>query len=302
MKEIPIFVSGDESYAPYIAVLIASACSNTNSFLRFYIIGDPVNSFTRRQIESMKKKFENFDVEFMDVDMQVAFASFRTASSFKAAPYWSNTTYARILIPQLQPHITKAVNLDADVIILGDLQNMIDIDMEGYALAGVPDNYMINDCLAKGRNYMDLSTEMLQRYFNAGVLLLDCEKWREQNITQKLFEVHQKYKEKLKYVEQDLLNKYFDNNYKVIGTEYNLLNSNISTLIECPEKFKGLPYKKWDCIVRHFEGPMKPWLYNERVYDDYRCRTLSYDQFWYYAAMTPFHEGLKMKFQSKKFW
>lgn len=103
-------------------------------------------------------------------------------------------------------------------------------------------------------------------------------------------------------MEQDLLNKYFDNNYKVIGTEFNLMNSNIATLIECPEKFKGLPYQKWNCIVRHFEGPMKPWLYNEHVYPDYRCKTLNFDEFWFYAAMTPFFEGLKMKFQSKRFW
>ena len=37
-KEIPVFISGDENYAPYMAVLIASACYNTKSFLKFYII------------------------------------------------------------------------------------------------------------------------------------------------------------------------------------------------------------------------------------------------------------------------
>lgn len=74
-KEIPVFVSGDENYAPYMAVLIASACYNTKSFLKFYIIGDPVVSFTRRQIESMKKKFDNFDIEFLDIDMQKEFSA-----------------------------------------------------------------------------------------------------------------------------------------------------------------------------------------------------------------------------------
>lgn len=301
-KEIPVFISGDENYAPYMAVLIASACYNTKSFLKFYIIGDPVVLFTRRQIESMKKKFDNFDIEFLDIDMQKEFSAFKKASSFEAAPYWSNTTYARILIPQLKPEVGKMINLDSDVIVLGDLQKMIDLDMDGYALAGVPDNYMINDCLAKRGNYLDFSEKMLQKYFNAGVLIFDCDKWRQEGITEKLFQIQRQYKDKLKYVEQDLLNKYFDNNYKVIGTEFNLMNSNIATLIECPEKFKGLPYQKWNCIVRHFEGPMKPWLYNERVYPDYRCKTLNFDEFWFYAAMTPFFEGLKMKFQSKRFW
>ena len=302
-KEIPIFISGDENYAPYIAVLIASACYNTKSFLKFYIIGDPIFSFTRKQIESMKNKFNNFDIEFLDIDMEKEFSSFRQASSFAAAPYWSNTTYARILIPKLKPDIKKVINLDADVIVLGDLQKMIDVDLDGYALGGVPDNYMINQCLAKGDNYMDFSKEMLEKYFNAGVLIFDCDIWREKNIIEELFKIQAKYKNKLKYVEQDLLNKYFDNNFKLIGIEVNLMNSSISTLMNCPQKYKGLAYRKWDCIIRHFEGPMKPWHYNERSFSpSFTCNTISFEEFWFYASMTPFFEGLKMKFQSKRFF
>ena len=301
-KEIPFFISGDENYAPYMAVLIASACYNTKSFLKFYIIGDPVYSFTRKQIESMKNKFSNFDIEFISIDMNKEFSTFRMANSFETAPYWSNTTYARILIPQLKPNIKKIINLDSDVLILGDLQKMIDIDLEGYALGGVPDNYMINDYLMHNGNFMNFSTAMLKKYFNACVLIFDCDMWRKYDITAELFKIQDKYKNKLRYVEQDLLNKYFDDNYKIIGTEFNLMNACVSTINECPEKFKGLPYKKWNCIVRHFEGPMKPWLYNDRIYPDYRCKTLNFDEFWFYASMTPFFEGLKMKFQSKRFW
>lgn len=301
MKEISIFISGDDNYAPYMAVLIASACYNTSSFLKFYIIGDPVFDFTKRQIISMKKNFKNFDIEFLDVDMYKYFGSFKKANSFKAAPYWSNTTYARILIPQLKPDIHKVINLDSDVLILGDLQEMIDIEMDGYAIAAVPDNYMINDCLVNSGNYLDFSNEMTKKYFNAGVLILDCDQWRKKHITDELFKIYNRYNKKIKYVEQDLLNKYFDNNYKIINTKFNLMNSSISTLIEVPNMFKGIPYKKWDCVVRHFEGPMKPWNYDERIYPDYICNTLNFDEFWFYAEMTPFFQGLKMKFQSKRF-
>ena len=301
-KEIPVFISGDENYAPYIAVLIASACYNTQSFLKFYIIGNPIVSFTQRQIISMKKRFNNFDVEFLNIDMQKEFSSFRNADSFSnTGPHWSNTTYARILIPQLKPELHKVINLDADVIILGDLQKMIDIDMEGYALAGVPDNCVINYSLPTFGNYLNFSDEMLQKYFNAGVIMLDCEKWRKEGITEKLFSLQQQFRENLKYVEQDLLNKYFDNNYKMIGTEFNLQNSSIAYIENYSNQYQGLPYHKWDCIVRHFEGPMKPWLYNERISPSYRCKTLNFNEFWFYASMTPFFEGLKIRFQNKRF-
>lgn len=300
-KEIPVFISGDENYAPYMAVLIASACYNTDSFLKFYVIGDPVQRFTQQQILSMKKKFCNFDIEFLNINMRNIFSSFREASSFASAPYWSNTTYARILIPELKTDINKAINLDSDVIICGDLQTMYDIDMEGFALAGVPDNYMINQCFPARGNYLGFSKMHLKKYFNAGVLIFDCQKWRENHISEKILKLQDKYREKIVYVEQDLLNKYFDNDYKIIGSEFNLMNSSVSTIIECPERLNGLPYSKWDCIVRHFEGPMKPWLYDERIYPDYQCKTHSFDEYWFYAAMTPFYQGLKMMFQNKRF-
>ena len=38
MYRIPIFLSSDNNYAPFVATTIASVCDNTKSFCDFYIL------------------------------------------------------------------------------------------------------------------------------------------------------------------------------------------------------------------------------------------------------------------------
>lgn len=295
MGNIPVFISADDRYAPYAAVAIASAAYNTSAFLNFYVIGEYISSVTQKRIKSLEKQFNNLRIDFMDAHMDM-FNSFKKANELEGK-YWSNTTYARILIPVLKLEIDKAINLDSDTLVLGDLQEMIDIDMEGYALAATPDNYVINDYIVRNGNYLDFSPKHLKKYFNAGVLLFDCKKWRENDITGGLFELQNCFRDKIVYVEQDLLNKYFDNNYKVMNSKFNLANSAIATLIEYPEMFHGEYDKQWDCVVRHFEGPLKPWRGCHRVYGSYEADTLFFDEFWFYAKMTDFFAGMDLEFE-----
>ena len=38
MSNIPIFLSSDDNYAPFVATTIASICDNTKSFCEFYVL------------------------------------------------------------------------------------------------------------------------------------------------------------------------------------------------------------------------------------------------------------------------
>ena len=76
-----------------------------------------------------------------------------------------------------------------------------------------------------------------------------------------------------------------------------MLNSSISTLLEYPNYFHGRYDKKWSCIVRHFEGGIKPWHVNCREYGEYKTETLFFDEFWFYAEMTDFFAGMNLMFK-----
>lgn len=53
MSYIPIFLSSDNNYAPYIAIAIASICDNTKSFCNFYILDGGISKENKSYINSL---------------------------------------------------------------------------------------------------------------------------------------------------------------------------------------------------------------------------------------------------------
>lgn len=77
----------------------------------------------------------------------------------------------------------------------------------------------------------------------------------------------------------DILNKYFDTNYKLLDEKYCWLNQYYD--------FYGEP--KNQIVIRHFNGPTKPW-HVKPVENKIMPKNIS--DFWHYAKMTPYYESL----------
>ena len=50
---IPIFLSSDNNYAPYIATTIASICDNTAAFCEFYILDGGIKTDNKTKIKTL---------------------------------------------------------------------------------------------------------------------------------------------------------------------------------------------------------------------------------------------------------
>ena len=93
-------------------------------------------------------------------------------------------TYNRFLIPKLKPQLKKVLYMDVDIIVLGDIQELYNEDLEGYALGAVWEQtrkYYNSDT----KELMELSENY--KYFNAGILVIDVQKWLDNNILKELF-------------------------------------------------------------------------------------------------------------------
>ena len=75
MNTIPIFLSSDNNYAPYVATTIASICDNTKSFCDFYILDGGISKENQEKIYVLKEKFNNFSIEFINIDVDKEFKS-----------------------------------------------------------------------------------------------------------------------------------------------------------------------------------------------------------------------------------
>ena len=266
---IPIFLSSDNNYAPFVATTMASICDNTDSFCEFYVLDGGISKENQEKICELKNKFENFSIEFKTIELELI-------KDFSIHNHLSLATYSRLFIANLFPNIKKALYFDVDIIAIKDITKIFNINLDNY-IVGAAKDMGYREYIDPVRKNMDLTFKSV--YFNAGVLLIDLEKWRNFNITQKLFEIEEKYRGKILNADQDILNKCFENNYRLLKTEYNS-----RTLEE-------------DTVVLHFYHRLKPWQADfslDQYNKPYKLKGTNF--FWHYAEMTPFYnEILKRK-------
>ena len=149
--------------------------------------------------------------------------------------------YRYLFAEMLPPEITKILYLDADIICKGDILPLWQTDLEGRVLGAVRDWGEAKSC---GRIGLKNG-----RYFNSGVLLMDLVKWRQQKLTQKLFQwLEQLGDTKILWGDQDALNGVIDGDFVELPKKYNCIIINNTLLKADPE----------DVIV-HYIDYIKPW-------------------------------------------
>ena len=107
--------------------------------------------------------------------------------------------YYRIFLPEiLDESIEKVLYLDVDMIINTDISELYNTDIVGYALAAADE---------ENENAVHLLNIPFEyNYFNSGVLLMNLQKFREENIIQKLSDFILENEEKLFSWDQDAFN------------------------------------------------------------------------------------------------
>ena len=284
---ISIFYEGQDDLVDVLAVSMASVCYNTKSFINFYILDCGICKFNKILLEKLKDKFNNFSIEFIPIDL----TQFKHLTPW-CGKYWD--CYSRLLIPELKKDIDKAIYLDSDVIALDDILALWQEPMNGFAYAAAADigynKFFFENCI----NNLNVSTKHI--YANAGVLLIDCKKWRKDKICDKLFQIADKYKQHIYIICEDILSVYSsENKYKLLPQRYNLTDRDncIKTTV-APEITDEYIENEWKHIILQHLSPGKAW---KKAYNQSTQRELKhFDSFWFFTEMTPFYSGMQKKF------
>ena len=163
---VPIFLSSDNNYAPFVATTIASICDNTSTFCDFYILDGGITEENKEKICELKQQFDNFSIEFIKIKPEhLAGIDYKNECN-----YVSISTYNRFLAPILIPQVDKAIYLDVDIIANGDIAELFNKSLNGHIIGAVPD-------LCRNKEFLDnvkknLGLQPTSKYFNAGVLLI----------------------------------------------------------------------------------------------------------------------------------
>lgn len=274
----------DNNYIPHCATVMASIVNhNREEEIIFHILTDHISEEKVYRLENWTKQFKNKYLEIHTIDVK-KFKDFPLGNA-----YINLTTYFRLLIPELIKDTDKVLYLDCDVIVNSQLSDLWSTNINDYAVAGVRDR--INDSI---RLYNRLGYDMKYGYINAGVLLINLKKWREENIFVKALELAMKNPSILKNHDQDIINMIFFDSKKILDFKYNLLEYYLYT-----EDWFYMDRKYYPEIVKacknpaiiHFCMPQKPW--------NFECINPYKELYYKYRKMTPWPE-LKLIHRKEK--
>ena len=268
MDKIPVFLICDDNYAPYMATMIASVCFNSKHFIEFHVVGKGISDQNKKMIDEMKKDFPNFDIDYKIIDITKDFNI-----SYLSLVRMTSSTFIRMLLPDLYPEINRALIMDVDIISLKDISSLWNETLDGYLWAAAIDKPVESAYFTFKKN-MEVTIDC--KYANCGVMVLDCNKWRKEKISEKCLDIEKKYRDNLNCADQDVINKVFLGNFKELDGKYNSLLGNEN-----------------DIANRHFCYLRKPWFSRYNIDGE---EIKNFDDWWKYARMTPFYEELKSEY------
>ena len=163
-------------------------------------------------------------------------------------------TYARLLLHELLPGVDRAIYLDCDLLVTGDLAEIAHARLGDAALAAAIDTVI--PCVGHERESLIKDLAGLRPdlpYFNAGVLVLDLAKLRALDATRLYAEALKKVE--ARYADQSVLNAVFHGHWKQLPARWNrqILLGGAFTVF--PDRSHGI----W-----HFSSKLKPWHFRRR--------------------------------------
>ena len=264
-REIPIFFSTDDNYIPYLDTAVASLIANASKEYRYRII--VLNTGLSCENEALVKKNERpgFAIDFVNISEELK----DIKSRFKDVYHFSIVTYYRLFIASLFPQYDKIVYLDCDLIVLGNIAELFNMEMGDNILAAAPERFV--QSTEEFRVYAEKALGVdPDRYVNAGVLLMNLEEFRKCKIEERFVELISHYDFDLLDPDQAYLNYLCDGKILVLKNGWNKE--------PIPEECDG---KK---NIVHYALYKKPWQYDDVI--DGEC-------FWEYAARSPFYQVIK---------
>ncbi len=281
-NNILIVTSSREEFLPYAAVMLQSICDNSSEEHNYDIVvlEEGISQTGKEIMSNIINGKPNFTLRFYNVS-----ACLSGLSINGIADYVPKLTCARLLVPELFPDAEKAVWLDADTVVERDVAELYGIDIHGYLLAAVRDIGVAAYASTSGHwvgghlaNVLKLSPE---QYFNGGVLLLNCELFRDTFASSYLLMTAAR--KDFRYMDQDALNYLCRGKVRYLDIKWNYNATRVKCEDLPAELYKLYKESGKNPYIVHYIGPDKP---GEKP--DLNLA----ERFWLYASETGYYYKL----------
>ena len=212
-----VLFASDDNYVPFLSIAILSLLENNETEfdnINILILDDNISEKNKNKINNIIKDF-NCNITFIKTK-QLDELDINIMTLERNLNISSLTTYSRLFISNLLPRdIDKILYLDCDSLIVGSLKEIWEENIDNYYCAGVLD--CINTTIKK-----EFGFSKEDDYINAGVLLINLKKWREENVEVKFIDFMRKNQHRYYQHDQGVINNVFKDKIKIINPKYNL--------------------------------------------------------------------------------
>lgn len=250
MEKVNIMFSVDNNYVQHLSATICSILENVgkNENLCFTVIYNSLNRKSKNTLNNLVKRYKS-KIIFIRLDsLDLVGANLEG--------HISEATYYRIMIPELFPeNIKKVIYLDSDILVRKDIMELWDTEIGDSVIGAIKLNEY------NGYDKIDIPKDA--PYFNAGVLVINLDKWREEQITRKAFEYIKRHPEKLIAHDQSILNYLLYDKWHQVDYKWNVRTQifSLDYLNAGFDNFESFEEVKEDPSIVHFTTASKPWHY-----------------------------------------
>lgn len=266
LEVIPIFFAVDDGYIPFLAVALESLIENASKeyYYSIKILYTNINEENKKKIN--KYKCENVNIEFVDLNYYIE----EVKDKLYTRDYYTKTTYFRLFIPNLYPQYNKAIYLDSDIVVLGDISELYNQELGDNLVAAAPDDVIQSTKVFQEYAEKVVGVADYRNYFNAGILLMNLDEFRKFKFQEKFLYLL----ETIKFTvaqDQDYLNRLSKGKVKIIDKAWDKMPISNDNSDESNLK------------IIHYNLADKPWLYDNIKYKEY---------FWEYAKKTEYYDDI----------
>ena len=267
-EAIHIIAATDNHYAILLAALIKSVevTHKTPEPIIFTVIDDGISPSNKVKIlESVHESFltinwiKSKDLIPKDVRLPLDNSAFPL------------TTYLRIFSPHAVANTSKIIYLDVDTIVMEDISKLWHVDLGTNLFAAVQDVQETVSCSWAGiPNYKELGIPADTKYFNAGILLINADRWRQEQVANRVIDFLNDNRKYINYADQYGLNAMLYNQWLLLDPQWN-----------------------WFAMKEHPHPYIIHFLDIKPIFKNYHSQPIFQKYFFEYLNQTPF-KGTKL--------
>lgn len=262
-RPIQIFYACDDNFVKYTIVSLHSMQKNASKEFKYHvhILHTGISDAMKERVLEMKN--DCFEISFDDVTEYLVSIS----DKLPLRDYYSKTTYYRLFIAEMYPEYDKAIYIDSDTVVQGDISELYRINIDDAYVGACHEQAMLQENVYG--TYVERVVGVPRyNFFNAGMLVINCDRFRIRFVLDKFIEYLHMYNFVVTQ-DEDYLNLICKDHVFWLDQRWNT------------EIFGELGYPIKEAKIIHYIMTNKPWHYADCPYADI---------FWSYAKETKVYD------------